>query len=523
MNRIKTLSLPLITALVAATAPTGSAQLALSVSSKISYRQNKQDIYFKGGSFDTVLSDGSLSSIDFCNDPNYFPAGRYDGVCSPGTQGFLSAGTINGATIQRPYLVITSLTPAFAVEPFKPKLVLLVAAPASKLPRPSGGFVDNSYSVFYNLHTPEVAEYKFSRYSNQKTYTKNDRSKFETSIVPGVYRYSIPRLGSPEVGAYVSTIIYPMAEGRATRNNRTQGFIFTDIDSSKWIKEGFVELSYLRSNTIRWKGLTPNVVFAAADTLHFSMKALRDPKNPESSDLVSSPAMFPPFENGGETRTKLASPAVTQFSIPPIFPSGMRSMVEIQLDRNFKTGGVTYDFSSRRFQLPVIIINRYTEYQGIDLGLVKAPGKDILADPDNDGFNNLTEWILGSAGGDKGSVPAELAPTSYQAVNIIGAPTRLGSYFGFNVNVQTGTIPQVVYSLQRSIDQGKTWKTFRSDVNWSVERVKKVVRNISTTEIQVRSLVTVATETPATFNLYVQPPGTLTDRYRVKVTLKKKK
>ncbi|MES2658281.1 MAG: hypothetical protein V4689_06665 [Verrucomicrobiota bacterium] len=529
MIRIKTHYLPLISALFVSAAMPLGAQISLSLSSKISYRQDKKSINFKGGSFDMDLVDGHVDSIFGCNDPNYFPPGYYIGICSPGTAGFLSSGSINGATIQRPYLVVTSLYPAIAIEPFKPQFVSLSAAPASGLPRPSGGFKDDSATVYYNLNTTSIQEYKITHYFLEREYAKSQRTKFTSEIVPGVYQYVFPAVDNSPSEDYVfrpapiSATIYPMVEGLANVNNTEQGVVFTSINNNKWSPKGFIELSYFRPNVIKWKGMNPDTVFAAVDNLYFSLRALRDPKNPQGSALVEREAMFPAFDNGGDSRVLLTSPYQTSFTVPPIFPSGMRAMVELQLQRDFQTGGVTYDFSSRKFQIPVMVVNRYTEYT--DINFAKARGKDILSDPDKDGFNNLNEWILGSNGNDFASTPEPPTPAPYQAVNIVGGPTPIGSYYGFNVNVQTATNPKVAYLLQRSTDQGKTWQKFTEDDNWTVDRVTNVERNIVTTQIQVRSKIMVPDEQQVFTNpnWYIQPPGTLSDIYRVKITLKKNK
>lgn len=527
MIRTKTHFLPLVSSLAAAATMPLAAQLEYSLSSRIVYRQNKEAIKFKGGSFDTVLTDGSVESIFPCNDPNYFPPGTYIGVCSPGTAGFLSSGSINGADIQRPYLVVTSLTPAFSIEPFKPQFVTLAAAPASTLPRPSAGFKDDSATIYYNLNTTEIQEYKITRYFQTKNYTKSEREKFQSEIVPGVYQYIFP--GIVPVGddfkfrpAPISATIYPMVEGYTKLNNTFQGVKFTSVNNNKW-NNGFIELSYFRPNVIQWEGMTPNTVFAGVDNLYFSLRALRDPKNPDGSSLVEREAIFPAFDNGGDSRVLLQNPYQSQFTIPPIFPSGTKAMVELQLQRDFQTGGVTYDFSSRKFQIPVIVVNRYTEYQDINLAKTKPKEKDLLADPDKDGYNNLNEWILGSNGADRGSIPIPPIPAPYQAENIVGQPTPIGSYFGFNVTVQNATVPRVSYTLQRSTDQGKTWQKFTEDANWTVERVRTIIRNVVYNQIQVRSkiMVPLDKQIPTNPNWYVEPPGTLSDIYRVKITLKK--
>lgn len=519
MIRIKTLSLPLISAAVASVALPAGAQVRLELSSQKAYRQDKDSVDFKGGTFKIAFGDGTVTSVFRCNDPNYFPPGRYTGACSPGTTGYLYSGSLNGATEQRPYLTVTSLQQALVVAPLEANRILLTAAPASKLARPLAGFQDDSVSIFFNLTVPDsIKEYGVTRYYRNYNYTKSQRTKFDEEIVPGVYHYSFPRLGFPHLPAVIKAEIYPMAEGLITKHNQTTGFEFTGVNDNQW-SNGFLEMSYSKPNVIKWKGLTPSVVFATVDKLFFSMRALRNPNDPRNSEVILTSAIFPAFtDTASDSRVLLANPYVNSFTVPPIFPTGTTAMVQLDLERNFQTGGVTYDFSKRRFQIPVVVVDSFSEYASVYLGQVSDPS--ILADSDGDGFNNLNEWILDSDAADEGSVPIAPYPAAYQAVDIVGGPTPFGSYFGFNVNLKKGTDPGVKYTLQRSLDQGKTWQTFVSDANWTVERVTTVTRGITTREIRVRSTV-LNTGTNIINNLYMEPPGTAGDIYRVKITLAK--
>ncbi len=518
MSQLKTLALPLFSALVAASAVPAGAQVSLSLSSEKLYRQfSKDNIKFRSGRFSAIANDGQVSSISQCNDQNYFPPGSPT-ICNPGTTGFLSSGNINGATIQRPYLVITSLSPAIVIEPEAADYIKLAAAPASTLPRPAGGFTDDSASVYYNLTTSNISEYKISRYFQTRNYNKNQRGKFESDIVPGAYHYVFPRLGRPDLPAAITAVIYPMPEGYATINKQKVGFRFTKVNNNKWTKKGFVQLSYLRPNKIEWTGFTPNVVFGSVDKLYFSVRAMRNPNDPVNSDVINGSAIFPAFTNtaSAQSRVLLASPYVTSFTTPPIITGGTNGLVELTLERNMQTGGVTYDFSTRRFQIPVTVVDSYDDYASIFL---KGAKKDILADPDKDGYNNLNEWILNSDANNSGSVPEMPYPAPFQAEDIFGFPTPIGSYYGFNVNIRKGTDPAVNYTLQRSTDNGVTWETFTTDANWRVERVTTIDRGVTTREIQVRSKVEVDPITETTPNYFMEPPGTASDMYRVKITL----
>jgi hypothetical protein len=521
MNRFKTLSVPLASAVIASATLPAAAQIAMSLSSDKTYRQTQKDVEFDGGNFEINFGDGSVTSVGPCNWDQYYPPGFFRGVCAQGTTALITGAGANQDPVDFPYLLVTALQAAIAVEPRRPELVFLRAAPASGLERPLAGFQDNSLSLFYNLHTVTVSEYLLAGYSMEFRYNKNQRKKFEDEIVPGVYYYSFPRLNRPDLTAAIAPVIYPMAEGRTERNNKVDGFEFTEVndDELRWVKNGFVVLGTRRPTTLSWQGLSPSVVFPVTDELYIALRPMQDPKNPKSPTGAARESIFPPFENGRDPRVVLPNPFVKSFTLPPIFPSGTRAIAEISLQRNFKTGGVTYDFSSRKFQMPVIFIDSYEDYA--DLFFKKQKTPDILADTDEDGFNNLTEWILDSNASNATSIPATLTPAQMLPVvdPFFGA---LGTTnFGFDVERKLETSPKVGYILQRSTDNGRTWKKFTSDANWSVENVRYFDKGNVRVQIQVRSLVE---SIPPVFpQKFVQPPGTSGHLYRVKVVLAKTK
>ncbi|MEX1116196.1 MAG: hypothetical protein WEB53_13160 [Akkermansiaceae bacterium] len=523
MNRFKTLSFPLVSAVIASAALPAAAQVSMSLSSDKVYRQDRRNVNFEGGDFNVSFGDGSVSYLSACSDTIYIRPGFFRGVCAPGTSGLVTGVGLNADPVDLPYLQVTGLQGAIAVEPRKPELIFLRAAPASGLERPLGGFQDNSLSLFYNLHTSFVSEYNLTGYSTNRSYTRKQRAKFDEEIVPGAYYYSFPRLGRPNLPTPINPTIFPMAEGRFKKNNKTEGFEYTQVNDKnlKWGKNGFVELGTRRPATLSWNGLTPSAVFAATDSLFISLRSLQDAQNPRSPTGSRRNSVFPPFENGSATEPRifLANPYVKSFTFPPIFPSGTRAIAEISLQRDFQTGGVTYDFSSRRFQIPVIFIDRYTEYADLFFKTQKTP--DILADTDKDGFNNLTEWILDSNASSSTSVPATLTPVTLPPiVDFFFGP--LGTTdFGFDVNRKLQTVPRVGYILQRSTNRGRTWRKFVSDANWSVENITYTVNGNTTVDIQVRSLI--ESTPPVLPQRFVQPPGTQGHLYRVKVVLAQKK
>jgi hypothetical protein len=527
MIPIKALSLPLASALFTATVLPAVAQVSFDLSSKASYRQTKKNVEFRGGRFDAELFDGSGVIASACSSIFYYGPGAA-GDCSPGTTGLITSGSIRGVGIDLPYITILSLNPAIVVEPKAPERVFLNAAPASSLERPTGGFKDDSFSVFYNLSTTDITEYIITHYFKASTYSAGQDKKFRDEIVPGVYYYSFPRLGRPELNAAVSAVIYPIVEGYREVNHIPQGFRFTQINQGKWNKKGFVELSYLKPNTFKWSGITPAVVYSSVDKVYFSIKGLQNYKDPKSEVVeryAGAPiSVFPPFQNAGDPQIILNDPYKNSFTTPPIFDSGTAGVAQIQVKRDFQTGGVTYDKSSRTFQIPVIVVNRYTDYQDLTFrssGFNAKKNADLLSDSDNDGYNNLNEWILDSNGSSSESIPLAPVAEYVEPLNeflIFGFPFEL-PYFGFDVKKKLSTVPSVAYTLQRSLDGGKTWSKFKSDGDWSVT----VERNAPTATLPASQVYKVRSLSTSTAGDPIQPPGTAGHLYRVKITLKKKK
>ncbi len=525
MLRTKTLSISLVSALIAGSALPALAQIEFAVSSDITYRQIKKDFKFYGGSFDQNFLDGNAVFIRGCSSFRYRPPGYVNTICSPGTTGLVTSGSVAGTQENLPYLLVTSVFPALAVAPMNADKIRLNAAPASELPRPAGGFRDGSYSLFFNLTTTDIREYSLTHYYKQTNYRKNQQSKFDSEVVPGAYYYSFPSLRDPNIPAPISAVVYPMIEGRRKKNNVESGFAYSQINNNKYDKKGFYKLSYLRPNKFEWIGVTPSNVFAGVDTGYFSIKVIKNAKKANSpvvktyrGDPVS---IFPPYQNGRDPRVQLRTPYANSFTTPPIFDSGTRGVVQVQYQRQFKTGGVSYDYSSRQFQVPVVVLDTYNEYEQI---VFDKPSKrtDLLLDTDNDGYNNLNEWILDSDANDSGSIPVEPVPElvvpNEDDIFYFFFPLR-ATYFGFDVQKKLGTQPKVKYTLQVSRNNGKTWKKFKSSAKWSVQNVRRAATGPlpPSVTIEVRSL-----ERDDNFEP-VQPVGTANHIYRVKVTLKKKK
>lgn len=537
MSRFKTLSLPIFTAVVASTVVPANAELVFSTSTDKTYRFGASGLLFREGEYDVSLRDGNFVYQSGCVRPAYWPPNVPLDPCPLGSTGFLLYGALDEDEEDGSYFSVTSVIAALAIEPRRPDMVSLIAAPASKLPRPSKGFTDNSYALYYNLHNGSAPEYVISIYNKVSTYSSTQRSKFESEVVKGVYQYRFPRLKQPNIPAPLSATVFPMAEGIAKLNNKVSGFDFEGVLKKKLISPtnteglpaGYVELSSLKPNTLSWKGLTPSDVYSNVDRLYFSIRVMENNNDPASAldltdDRTSSPqAIFPPYITGRDPRILLPSPYTTSFVVPPILEGGAKGVVQIELSRSFNTGGVAYDFSNRKFEVPIIIVNRYTDYAEVR-GIPKA---SITDDSDSDGFNNLTEWILDSDPRSTGSIPKTIRAANIPAdIDPVTFETRENQYFGFNVPVKLQTVPAVTYILQRSFDGGVTWSNFVSDSKWNVEQVFVEAGDYREND-PAKSYIRVESKYNTSGGLIVfpefetqgRPPGTENETYRVKLTL----
>jgi hypothetical protein len=555
MSRVKTLSALTFTGVIAMTALPATADLLFSASTNKSYRASQAGLTFSGGTFDVNLRDGNATFVAGCRRTAYWRPNIPLDPCPLGSTGYLLFGNLEEQEASfANYYSIVSVIPALVIEPKSPLGARLIAAPASKLARPSGGFTDLSYGLYYNLHNGSAPEYSISRYSKSDSYSSTQRSKFESEIVRGVYQYVFPRLRQPTVPAPLKATIFQMAEGTAKLNNQVTGFDFAGILKTKFIQPGnleglpagFVEFSQSRPNTVNWKGLTPSNVFAGVDRLYMSIRRMVDTQNPTTTtldlidDATRSPAaVFPPYLTGLDPRTQLPSPYSTSFAFPPLLRGGSRGMLQLELGRSFNTGGAAYDFSSRKFEVPIVVVNRYTDF-ALTNGITKA---DILDDSDGDGFNNMTEWILDSSPRFAGSTPEQ-----FRAINhaieytpividdqggffIFSTEVKEKQYFGFTVDQKLQTIPSVQYTLQRSFDGGRTWSTFVSDSKWNVftqvySPGQRPVLDETDTAGRVRIRVESKYDTRgrlydplfADFITQGPPPGIENETYRVKIT-----
>lgn len=539
----KSPALPLIAAIAGASALPAFSQVTFDLSTDKAFRQYEEGSDFRGGQLTATLLDGGFVYIGGCARPAYWPPNIPLDPCPGGSTAFLTFGDAGDANSAAPYFWVTDIQPAIVIEPRLPQLCSLIAAPASELRRPLGGFRDRSVGLYFNLHTTQVSEYLITRYNYSRNYTKNQEGRFFKEIVPGVYHYEFPRLDNPVLRARISPVVYPLPNGPAKINNKKTGVRFDDKGrwggkrgySGRWNKKGYFELSYIYPNTIKWEGFTPNEVYPAIDDLFFSIRYLSQPGDARSDITYTSPtgdapaSIFPAYINGGDPRVLLPSPYTREFTLPPVLPSGTKGLVELELNRYFQTGTITVDSSNRYFQLPVMVVNYFNEFAELAFGR-NTKKTDLLDDFDGDGVNNLTEWILESNASDDGSVPIPPRPASNAGPapkpilnRLADHPDTLVSlyaqfqpedlnWYGFMINKQRSVKPGVKYILQRSTNNGRTWRRMKEDGNWYV--------------VSNKNYIGIASKD---YNSTVDPPlalvpgGTAGHQYRIKIVLKDKK
>jgi hypothetical protein len=555
MIRIKNLPLSLISTLLVGVTVNAQAQLALDMSSQKSYRQNKKGMQFQGGKFNINFSDGAVNNIIFCSNTFYYPPRDATFLCGIGTSGFVESGVVDGVTPVDRYLAVTSIASASIVEPGESEFVRLNAAPASTLKRPKAGFNDSSSVISYNLHSSFVEKFTITRYRATTSYTKKQGKKFETDIVPGTYQYYFPRLGQPTVPVAILPVIYPMPEASAKGAAKRVGLRFTSVNKNKWSKDGFMELSYSKPNLFKWTPFDAQSLFLNADTLSFAIRVIKDPDKATSpvaeQDGFTSrtQSVFPDFSTSNDPKIFIRNPTNSTFTTPPLLAGGTKGIVELELKRSLKTGGITYDSSSRKFQLPVVVVNKYSDYKDLAFPANKK-NTGLLDDTDGDGVNNLNEWILDGAANDPTDQP--VAPTTiFNEERYIYDLSGVGffnrsslyevPYYGFTVDQKLGTEPEILYTLQRSTDEGKTYQefpdgyyysdgsysptrefSFTSTLNWIVTtRDYKAGAGLVKQNAPARRQIRVQRPFLNSQTILNQPIGTEKHLYRLKITLKK--
>ncbi|QTN33019.1 hypothetical protein HZ994_12045 [Akkermansiaceae bacterium] len=454
------------------------------------YRQNPVDVTFDGGTFDMDVRDGE-AFFDGCHSFLFYTPSP---ICPLGATGYISRGIDNDPLLRGrgPYFSITGISSASVLKPFDANAARLNSAPPSLLPRPLGGFTDLSLSVFYNLQTPLIRQYFISRYSFTRGYTAADRSLFDGEIVPGTYIYNFASIINPTKPVVLTINQFPKLDGYRKINSQRQGLRFLNLTYD----DGFAVLNPFDLNVVSWEGNVNNLIAPGVDNLFFSIKPLADPTDPLSDPVQydgqgpflpdGSPnptvAIFPNFVGSSASRVLLPSPLDTSYIIPPNFiDPGQTGIIDLELAIFRPTSPVAYENSTRRFRLPVKVINPF--FGAIAAALpANATAAERAADYDfdGDGFSNFAEWTFGSNPADRNSTPGS---PGVKVVSSTGTPaTRMAadetssSALQYSVTKLTNPVPKLKYTIEYSKDMN-TWQTVSAgNPSWVVTETAKELK-----------------------------------------------
>lgn len=409
--------------LLVAAASVGFGQIVLNFGSNRVYRQSRAAVDFRkpGGMF-VHLSDGSWV-VTGCplngmldNDPAAFFPNPLIG-CQTGSTGYIVAGDVGGAVDDEGNQVpdgvrdefshweVTSVSPAVGIAPSRPDKCFLFSRPPSSLPNMLGNFIDNTVVIYWNTRSESIKQYTFSRYDFTRSY--DTRNQMDQELVVGQYVFRFPRLGAPDTQvADLKVDLRPIAEGYIEKNNVRQGLRFTKLNGKpiQWSPDGFVLVDPRLVNTFEWLGNDQSNVFVSNDVLYFSVTSLGpgpgDPTRPEqvvNGQLVKLfPFDFDPA-SPGTPRVLLDHALVQSFAMPPGFIRVANPPIEgvarLELFRNTPSTYVTFDTSSRIYQLPLRFVDTYEGWATVSFPSgTPAALRARTADPDRDNFNNEAEW-----------------------------------------------------------------------------------------------------------------------------------
>ena len=367
-----------------ALSPAANADVAMALSANRTYTQtNAFNLNFEGGELDLLFVDGAYAIDAIC--PRNGSAVFYNPTeippCQIGATGFVTSGDLNGDGVRddSSYWSITEIQGAQAVEPSRPELVQLYAAPPSKLPRPLDAFRDETTVVFYNIRTPNVSQFDLTQYHMERIYGPGtgDLRRMNEEIVTGQYVFTFPRITMPDQNPVAYAVTITPSLNALDPSNRTQaGFRFT---TGSWNNE-YYQMDPRLINRIRWTGNDRTIV-RAGDQMYFSIL-----------NSAETAIVFPPTVP--ENPVRLANPTVQAYNMPPFFfVVGDEGVMNLEYNRFLRSSGVSFDGSDRDFRAKVLFVDTYGGYSqtALPAGTSKRD-RSPTGDADHDGMTNAEEY-----------------------------------------------------------------------------------------------------------------------------------
>lgn len=386
----------------------GFGQLTMTVTSSAVYRQSPSSVSFrKPGGFTVSLVDGS-DTVGCGPSPVYFPPSIIP-PCPLGATGYVVGGDINndGVRDDFSYWEVKTIVPAVAISPDRPDLCGVYSHPYCNFPMSVGRFLDGTTTIYYNIQTAAVTQYKITKYSEPLAFYS--RSEMESTVIPGQYTFLFPMLMDSTIPVKIPVIYRDIPEGYDYINNTKirQGFRFTKMNGLPivWSADGFVEIDSRLLNTFEWSGTGVEIMIPATDSTFFSVLSLGTPLpgDPLRDVDATVPTLFPGFVAPGVSRVLMASAIGTTFDMPPgmqkvaVTNPPTEAVAQFDLVRAAATSKVASDTSIRSYQLPIRFVNTYEGWAAISFPPGTPPAmRARTADPDGDGYNNYLEWLAGT-------------------------------------------------------------------------------------------------------------------------------
>lgn len=386
--------------------------------------------------------------------------------CPAGTTGLITQGDIDGDGIRETglYVSIEQPIPTSSIQPFAPERIELDSAPPSQLPRPVAAFnwSDQSARIFYDLIADprNGTGYNISFYVSQRFYQPDELERHRDEIVPGVYRFRFPALGSTDEQPrdfFMSIAHREMVEaapGPGGRSVTSEGiFVGNDflLDDPRW-NNGAIEIDPRLGFDFEWEGFNQST-FLGDDRITFAIRE-------RATGLVRFPPVPDPAANP-DTRQLIGS---SELGIPTgidigsgFFAPDEELVAELEFRRNLVSGS-SVDRSVRFFFWDIDLIDSYPGFitENFPIGtpaVLRAPDFDY----DDDGYTNLEEFGFQTDPLDPASVPnptPTLNPLTGRCFLEVPKRPAIGA--------------SLTYSVQYSADL-ENWTTITpNDPNWFI-------------------------------------------------------
>ncbi|MBK1828758.1 hypothetical protein [Haloferula rosea] len=362
-------------------------------------------VNFQGGDLNLNLRDGN-AILSPCPHPSpvIIPPSL---PCPIGTTGFIAVGDADddGVRDDLSFWSLSDVIPAFIIEPFRPELCLLAAAPPSDLLRPRAGFNDRGALIFYNVLTENVVQYDVTIYELARIYDPGPggRAQMKAELVQGQYIFTFPLLNNPDnappIAIPVTYVNIPEGiDPEDRRFEQERSFRFT---SGTWDGAGNYLMDPQLTNRITWIGNDGSNTFQGIDFYRLSIVTQDDGITPET-------VLFPP----SQTPLLLLNSFTQEYNLAPFFfAPGDVGLFRLRLDRTLASNAVAFDTSVRLFEFNVRFVDSYDGFKVISFPVgtsvtARAPNVDF----DGDGFSNIVEFGLQTDPADVTDVPTNPLP-----------------------------------------------------------------------------------------------------------------